>query len=93
MLTPNGDGVNDGLEMSFTLQGMEAGEVEVDIYDLSGRLVRRLVSDTRREGRYTEVWDGTADGSSVVPGMYLARVAVATDQGTFEQMRTVAVVH
>ncbi len=93
VLTPNGDGVNDGLELSFTLQGIEAGEVEVDIYDLSGRLVRRLVSDTRREGRYTEVWDGTADGSSVVPGMYLARVSVATDQGTFEQMRTVAVVH
>ncbi len=42
VLTPNGDGVHDELAVSFTLQGIEAAAVDVSIYDLGGRLVRRL---------------------------------------------------
>ena len=93
VITPNGDGVHDELAVSFTLQGIEAGELAVEIYDLSGRLVRRLVAETRSEGRYTEKWDGLGAGGRVAPGIYLARVAVGTDLGTFEQTRTVAVAY
>lgn len=93
VVTPNGDGVNDDLALSFTLQGIEAGEVEVDIYDLGGGLVRQLVAQTRGEGHYTETWDGLGSGGLVAPGIYLARVAVNTDLGTFQQTRTVTVAY
>ena len=93
ILTPNADRVNDDLQISFTLQGIVAGQLEVGVYDLSGRLVRRLVDETRGEGRYAETWDGTDGGGRVVPGLYLVRIAVGTDLGTFEETRTVAVVY
>ncbi|HJP32697.1 MAG TPA: hypothetical protein QGF95_19295 [Candidatus Latescibacteria bacterium] len=96
ILTPNADRVNDDLPISFTLQGIVAGAVRVEVYDLSGRLLHRLVDENRGEGRYTETWDGSTgtDGTRrVTPGMYLVRVTVNTDLGTFEQTRTVAVAY
>jgi hypothetical protein len=93
LLTPNGDGVHDGLTVSFTLQGVEAAAVDVSIFDLSGRIVRRLVTRIRSEGRYEDVWDGRGDRGLVAPGLYLARVSVDTDLGTFEETRTIAVAY
>ena len=93
VVTPNADRVNDDLPISFTLHGIAAGDVQVELYDLSGRLLRRLVDETRGEGYYTELWDGTDAAGQVVPGLYLVRVAVGTDLGTFEETRTVAVVY
>ena len=94
VLTPNGDGANDEMQVSYMLQGVSVGEVEVTIYDLRGRLVRRLVAATRSEGRYAEQWDGLGEGGdAVAPGLYLVRVSVGTDLGTFEQIRTLAVVY
>ena len=93
VLTPNGDGVNDGLSLSYTLQGIASGDVDVSIYDLNGRLVQQLVSEARGEGRYSDVWDGRNNGGVVTPGMYLVRVSVSTDQGIFEKTRTIAVTY
>ena len=93
VLTPNADRVNDDLPISFTLHGIAAGDVQVELFDLSGRLLRRLVDETRGEGYYTELWDGTDAAGRVVPGLYLVRVAVGTDLGIFEETRTVAVVY
>ncbi len=93
IVTPNGDGANDGLVVSFTLQGVSAAVVEVGIYDLSGRLVRQLVAQTRSEGRYGDAWDGMGSEGLVAPGLYLARVSVGTDLGTFEQTRSIAVAY
>ena len=92
-VTPNGDGVNDGLALSFTLHGIDAADVDVGIYDLSGRLVHRLVSEPRGEGRYTESWDARVKGAHTPPGTYLLRVAVDTDLGTFEKTRTIAIAY
>ena len=94
VLTPNGDGVNDLLLLSYTLQGISAGDVVVAIYDLTGRLVRRLVAESRGEGGYTDVWDGrNGEGAGVAPGLYLVQVAVGTDRGTSEKMQIVAVAY
>jgi hypothetical protein len=91
VLTPNGDGVNDLLQLSYTLQGISVGDVVVSIYDLTGRLVRRLVAASRGEGRYTDLWDGRSGGRLVAPGLYVMRVAVDTDMGIFDQIHTVVV--
>ncbi|HJP34313.1 MAG TPA: hypothetical protein QGF95_27520 [Candidatus Latescibacteria bacterium] len=93
VVTPNGDGHNDDLQLSYSLHGVQSAKVEAAIHDLSGRVVHRLVSDTRGEGRYTETWDSTAGGAMVAPGTYLLRVAVDTDLGTFEQTRVLAVAY
>ncbi|HJP32677.1 MAG TPA: gliding motility-associated C-terminal domain-containing protein [Candidatus Latescibacteria bacterium] len=93
VLTPNVDGVNDVLELSFTLHGIEGANVDVGIYDLSGRLIHRLVSEPRGEGRYAESWDTMVKGTQTPPGTYLLRVAVATDLGTFEKTRTIAIAY
>ncbi len=93
VVTPNADGRNDLLELSFTLQGVENADVLIDLYDLSGRRVTRLVDENRRQGRYTDNWDATVDGTTVPPGTYLLRVAVDTDGGTLEQTRILAVAY
>ena len=93
VVTPNADGRNDLLELSFTLQGVEDADVLVDLYDLSGRRVTRLVDENRRQGRYTDSWDAAVDGTTVPPGTYLLRVAVDTDEGTLEQTRILAVAY
>ena len=93
VVTPNGDGTNDRLDVSFTLLGIEAADVQVDLYDLSGRLVTGLVDENRRQGHYTDTWDATVGGIIVPPGTYLVRVAVDTDDGVLEQIRTLAIVY
>jgi len=46
--------------------------VDLSIFDISGRLVRTLVSADRMPGSYTVHWDGVdADGNSMSSGVYL----------------------
>ena len=93
VITPNGDGMHDELQLSYTLHGVAAAGVEAGVYDLAGRLVRRLVSEPRIEGRYIETWNGQIQGRQVPPGTYLVRVTVETDLGTFEKTRTIAIAY
>ena len=79
MLTPNGDGVSDVGVVSFDLL-RTTSTPEVRIYDLSGRVVRKLPGVAGRWQRYE--WDGTdEEGNRVAPGMYLCSIRVATDTG------------
>ena len=93
VITPNGDGIHDELQLSYTLHGIASGGVEAGVYDLAGRLVRRLASESRSEGRYIDSWSGQIEGRQVPPGTYLVRVAVETDLGTFKKIRTVAIAY
>jgi hypothetical protein len=53
-----------------------SGEVTVEIYDVSGRLVRTLVSGRRPAGSYSIDWDaGDRVGKRVASGIYFCRVA------------------
>jgi hypothetical protein len=53
----------------------EAGQVRIDIYDVSGRLVRRLVDENRGVGRHTASWDGRdGSGNGVHSGVYFYRM-------------------
>ena len=85
VFTPNGDGINDQAEIRFTIYRLiRARQIEVGIYDLSGRKVREL--SLRREnpsGDHSVAWDGRDDtGALVRPGTYLACVAFSADVGT-----------
>ncbi|MGH7723924.1 MAG: FlgD immunoglobulin-like domain containing protein [Candidatus Eiseniibacteriota bacterium] len=51
--------------------------VDLGIYSISGRLVKRLDAGTRSPGEYTVRWDGTADGGGrVAAGVYFLRAQV-----------------
>ena len=52
-----------------------SGIVRVGVYDLLGRLVRSLRSETLSSGRHRILWDGKdAYGRPVLGGMYFLRV-------------------
>jgi hypothetical protein len=49
--------------------------VDLSVFDVHGRLVRRLVSQTQGEGRYSVTWAGKNDnGESVASGVYFYRL-------------------
>jgi N-formylglutamate amidohydrolase len=53
----------------------ETSEVELNVYDMQGRLVNSLVENSRTVGRYKAHWNGTDDeGRQVSTGMYFARL-------------------
>ena len=93
--TPNGDGVNDGTEISWDLLKLTEGTpVEVVIYDLSGRRVRALFADELANGRYGVPWDGSDGGNRLVPpGLYLFEISVKADREPGEALGTIAVVY
>jgi len=53
-----------------------AGQVSLEIYDVSGRRVRSLVHEWRSPGRYAVPWQGDGDDRRRVPaGVYYVRLA------------------
>ena len=95
VITPNGDGVNDRLEVRFALVGMETPrQLQVEVYDLSGRLLARLRDAPATSGEYALFWDGLdRAGAAVPPGMYLLRLHVDSDDPTDALLRPVGVVY
>ena len=64
-----------------------AGGVRLDVYDVSGRLVRRLIEGGRRTGLHTITWDGRDDGGAVVaPGVYVSRLADSRSARTLKMV-------
>lgn len=64
-----------------------SGHVNLSVYDLSGRLVKTLVSGEARAGQHTVRWDATnMRGEKVSAGMYLYRLAA---QGKTLKFRSV----
>ncbi len=95
VVTPNGDGINDAIKIEFVLAQF-AGELEVDIgvYDLSGRLVRKLSSGARPAGAYAEMWDGRDESRiTVPPGLYIVRLSVAADAQALETAKLIGVAY
>lgn len=58
--------------------------VSVRIFDITGQLIRTLVSDSRAAGSYTELWDGRTDaGVRVGSGVYFYELKA----GSFSSMK------
>ena len=101
VFSPNGDGVNDELRLDFTVMMVGASTaVAAEIFDLTGRRVRRL--EEQREvsaGDYSIAWDGRDEADELVPpGLYAVRLKLASDTGdtgvgSRELLRTVALTY
>jgi hypothetical protein len=61
---------------TITYDVAAAGPVRIDIYDVSGRLVRTLVNGSKDRGRYAVEWDGRdTNGAQVTTGVYFSRMS------------------
>jgi hypothetical protein len=63
---------NGGTRISFNLG--QADNIDLTIYDLSGRAVITLYSGSAPAGENTIYWDGKAAGQSVSSGLYLYKL-------------------
>jgi hypothetical protein len=64
---------NPRLEVDYTVG--RSGPVELGVYDLKGRLMRRLVAGVVGAGRHRAVWDGSlASGQAAASGVYVLRL-------------------
>lgn len=80
--TPNGDGINDVVELVFPVFAVQnAKALVLEVYGLDGRRVRHkapMVASAAGVHRLT--WDGRDDqGRLTPPGLYLCRVGVEVD--------------
>ena len=95
MVTPNGDGRNDVVDVSFSLVFL-VGEarVELAVYDLSGRRVAQLFSGGRSAGPFTVTWDGSGPARETLqPGHYVCRLEVETQSQSFERSLILALAY
>lgn len=67
--------------ISFDIR--DVADVRLDIFNLKGQLVRRLVSETRAPGRYRVTWDGRDEnGMEIGSGIYHYRLTAGKYQET-----------
>jgi flagellar hook assembly protein FlgD len=65
----------------------EAGHVTIEVYDVSGRLVQRLVNAHKDAGRHQASWNGRdMNGSSVHTGVYFYRMSAPGYQSPAKKM-------
>ncbi len=85
--TPNGDGINDALVISYKLREVSADRpVVVRLFDLAGRRVAELPPISSRSGEFRQEWDGRdGDGRMVPPGIYVYELLLDIQQ---EQNKT-----
>ncbi len=58
------------------------GLAELEVYNLRGQLVKRLLSESKDKGTYQIIWDGTnSQGMKVGSGVYIARLKAVMAPG------------
>ena len=95
VFTPNGDGVNDGLAITYDLLKLASpSAVVVEVWDLAGQRVREVYGGLDEAGRYVRQWDGLdGNGQRVRPGIYICRVETETEEGRQQRSEVVAVAY
>jgi len=57
-----------------------AGPVEINIYDVAGKRVRKLVSKNLNASMHKRSWDGRNNQGRKVPvGIYIAKIRIGSD--------------
>jgi hypothetical protein len=92
--TPNGDGINDDLDVAFDLQRLLTPRpIKLEIYDLNGRRVR-LIERMLSSGGYSDTWDGRDDAGGIVPpGLYVLRISTEADDASEARTKLISVAY
>lgn len=76
---------NPGTWISYSIA--EKGSVKLEIFNLKGQLVKKLVIDNKTAGLYKYYWDGrNQDGINCTSGLYLLRFSTQTTFQTAKLM-------
>jgi hypothetical protein len=81
VISPNGDGVDDGLTLSFALT--QNVPVRVDV-EQAGAVIATPFQGQPGIGQHTIDWDGTANGVPLPPGRYVVVVTVSDALGDIQ---------
>ena len=72
---------NPSTTLMFSLS--DEDYVRLTIHDISGRIVRTLINNTRTAGTHQVVWDGRdSRNAAVATGLYFVRVETSSDVQT-----------
>jgi hypothetical protein len=95
VFTPNGDGANEDFVLDFDLLKLTRQvPVALEIFDLSGRRLRRLELGPLGSGSQSGTWDGRDEaGQLAAPGLYLYRLHVEADTGAEHRQGVVGMVY
>lgn len=75
-----------GTTIAFDLR--DPAGIDLNIFDVTGRLVKSYASETLAPGRHSFGWDGTgADGNPMASGIYLISLKAVTRSG-FQYLQT-----
>jgi hypothetical protein len=89
--SPDGDGRDDLIVIHYEMP-LQTSIINVKIYDVRGRLVRRLASNEPGGAVGNIVWDGRDDNGAVARiGVYIAFLEAVTSTGTVESAKGVLV--
>lgn len=84
--SPDADGVDDVAIISYDLPLLQS-QVNLTIYDLRGRIVRKLLNNAPSGATRQIIWNGTADNGRHLPvGIYVIHLQ-AIDAGTGKMER------
>ena len=63
----------------------QAGNVTLNVYDMSGSLVKTLASDYKESGSYKVIWNGlNNDGQQVASGQYILKMSAPNYSNTLQ---------
>jgi Lamin Tail Domain/CHU_C Type IX secretion signal domain len=91
-ITPDNDGNEDFLVINFNLAGL-GNVISIDVFDETGRFVKRLTDNLLAGPETSVVWNGTAaDEKLVSTGIYILLITVFNDSGKVEKWKKVCTV-
>jgi hypothetical protein len=78
--SPNEDGLYDDLSIQFTLNTNSL--LRVEVYDINGQLIKRLLEDQRFvRGGHNVIWDGRdLNGETVPMGFYFVFIIAKSER-------------
>ena len=95
IITPNGDGINDTVELVFPVfKVLGSKSLVLEVYRLDGRLVRRQEKAVAHAAGLQRLsWDGRdRDGRLLPPGLYICRVGLEVEDQSADQPLTAKLV-
>ncbi len=94
-ITPNGDGINDLLQVSYTLFRLpQAVPIVLNIYRLDGQRIVHRQAAPQPSGPQHLAWDGRdSNGRAPSPGLYLLEIAVESESGSSRQVRPLCIAY
>jgi hypothetical protein len=91
-ISPNGDGFEDILLISFNLSG-NSNVISATVFDETGGPVKKLANNLLAGNEASLLWDGTSgDGSLVYNGLYIILITLFDDTGKTKSWKKVCAV-